>query len=181
MYKRSSLNYDFKNNANKHNSSQFVLECIGVFRVLWTICLRIMKIEKYQNLDKYKRWQIYSKQFSNSHQIRQFIFYRSSSQMYSNFRCRLISASGDVWLRVTGCVLEEAFWFRASLIHETTPIMTSNVGLKDSLEPNEGIIVHLQLLNVGKATNNQIWNMDLPGLGLVIDSSLDRMITILHG
>ena len=77
--------------------------------------------------------------------------------MYSNFRCRLSSASGDVWFRVTGCVLEEALWFLASLFHKTTPIMTSNVGLQDSLDRindriNEGINVDLQLLNVG---NNQ--------------------------
>ena len=78
--------------------------------------------------------------------------------MYSNFRCRLSSASGDVWFRVTGCVLKgAAFWFLASLFHKTTPIMTSNVGLQDSLDRindriNEGINVDLQLLNV---ENNQ--------------------------
>ena len=77
--------------------------------------------------------------------------------MYSNFRCRLSSASGDVWFRVTGGVLEEAFRFLASLFHKTTPIMTSNVGLQDSLDRindriNEGINVDLQFLNV---ENNQ--------------------------
>ena len=103
--------------------------------------------------------------------------------MYSNFRCRLSSASDDVWFRVTGCVLEEACWFLASLFHKTTPIMTSNVGLQDSLDRindriNEGRNVDLQLLNVG---NIQTWNMALPGLGLVIHSSLYKMTTILHG
>ena len=77
--------------------------------------------------------------------------------MYSNFRCRLSSASGDVWFRVTGFVLEEAFWLLASLFHKTTPITTSNVGLQDSLDRindriNEGINVDLQFLNV---ENNQ--------------------------
>ena len=36
--------------------------------------------------------------------------------MYSNFRCRLSSASGDVWFRVTGCVLEEDFLVPCELV-----------------------------------------------------------------